>query len=69
LCWWNTHTLLHLQPIFFRFLARMTCHQSPGKVVPVHAIKAYVASKSMAPLILNLSCRWKWVVGIRPRPL
>jgi hypothetical protein len=30
-----------------------------GKVVPVHTMKAYRWSRSIAPLNLNLSIRWK----------
>ena len=37
-----------------------------GKVVPVHAMKAYVDSRGISPLILNLSTRWKWVVKFTP---
>jgi len=37
-----------------------------GEYVPVHAMKAYVNSKSIAPLILNLSTRWRWVVKFTP---
>jgi hypothetical protein len=34
-----------------------------GKIVPVHAMKAYWRSRGIAPLILNLSTRWKIVSG------
>jgi len=37
-----------------------------GEVVPVHAMKAYVNSRGMAPLILNLSTTWWWVVKFTP---
>jgi hypothetical protein len=30
-----------------------------GKVVPVHIMKEYRGGRSMAPLILNLSSRWR----------
>jgi hypothetical protein len=30
-----------------------------GKIVPVHVMKAYRWSRSTAPLVLNLSIRWK----------
>jgi hypothetical protein len=40
-----------------------------GKVVLVHAIKAYRGSRGIAPLILNLCTRWKREVDIIPRPL
>jgi len=34
-----------------------------------NAMKAYWESGCMAPHILNLSHRRKWVVGFMPRPL
>lgn len=40
-----------------------------GKVVPVHATKAYWGSRSTAPLIRDLGTRWKWVVSFTNRPL
>jgi hypothetical protein len=30
-----------------------------GKVVPVYAMKAYRGRRSMVPLVLNLSTRWR----------
>jgi hypothetical protein len=36
------------------------------KIVPVHVMKAYRGSRSIAPLILNLGTRWWWVVSITP---
>ena len=36
------------------------------KVFPVQAMNAYRGSKGKAPLILNLSTRWKWVVRFTP---
>jgi hypothetical protein len=40
-----------------------------GKAVPVHAVKAYRGTRGIAPLILNLGTRWRWVVNFTPRPL
>jgi hypothetical protein len=40
-----------------------------GKIVPVHAMKAYRRSRGIAALILNLSTRWKIVVDFTPWPL
>jgi hypothetical protein len=34
-------------------------HATKGKVVPVHAMKAYRGSGGIAPFILNLSTRWE----------
>jgi hypothetical protein len=34
-----------------------------------HAMKAYWGSGRIAPLILNLSTAWRWVVSLTPRPL
>jgi hypothetical protein len=45
-----------------------------GKVVPVlflneqQAIKAYCGSGGIAPRILDLGTRWRWVVSFTPRP-
>ena len=30
-----------------------------GKVIPVHAVKAYRGNRGVEPLILNLGPRWK----------
>jgi hypothetical protein len=38
-------------------------------VLPLHAMKAYVVSEGMAPLILNLGTRWRWVVSLTPQLL
>jgi hypothetical protein len=43
-----------------------------GKVVPVlltehHVMKAYWRSGGIAPRILNLVTRWRWVVSFTPR--
>ena len=39
------------------------------KVVPVHALKAYGGRRGIAPLILNLGTRWRWVVSFTPLPI
>ena len=38
-------------------------------LVPVHVLKAYRGSRGLAPVILNLGIRWRWVVNFRHRPL
>jgi hypothetical protein len=38
-----------------------------GKVIPVHAIKAYRRRRRMAPHILSVNTRRRWVVTSRPR--
>jgi hypothetical protein len=38
--------------------------QGKAKVAPVHALKACWGSRGIAPLILNWSASWKWVVSI-----
>ena len=43
--------------------------RSHGKVVPVHAMKAYRGRRSIAALILNLGTRWRRVFNFTPRPL
>jgi hypothetical protein len=40
-----------------------------GKVFPVHAMRVYRGSRGIAPTILNLGTRWRWVVNFTPRPL
>ena len=40
-----------------------------GKVFPAHTMKAYRGNRSIAPLILNLSTSWKWVVISTSQPL
>jgi hypothetical protein len=39
------------------------------KGVPDHAVKAYRGTRGVAPLILKLGARWKWVFTIAPLPL
>ena len=39
------------------------------KGVPDHAVKAYRGTRGVAPVILNLGARWKWVFSIAPLPL
>jgi hypothetical protein len=49
--------------------------KSKGKVVPVlfltdhHVMKAYWVSGCIAPRILDLGTRWRWVVSFTTRPL
>ena len=37
-----------------------------GKVVPVHATKAYGGSRGKTPPILSLGTRWRWMVNFTP---
>jgi hypothetical protein len=39
-----------------------------GKVFAVQIMNAYRGSTGIAPLILNLGTRWKWVVNFTPQP-
>jgi hypothetical protein len=39
------------------------------KVFPVHSMKAYKGSGDMAPLILNLGTKWRWIVNFTLLPL
>jgi len=39
-------------------------YKSRVKVVPLHNMKAYAGSNGIAPLILNHSSRWRWIVSI-----
>jgi hypothetical protein len=38
------------------------------EVVPVHAMQAYGGRSGVAPLILNLGTRWKWVANLTLQP-
>ena len=40
-----------------------------SKVVRVHNVEAYKGSRGIAPHILNLSARWRWVVNFTPQSL
>jgi len=40
-----------------------------GKAVPVHSMKAYSGSRSIAPVIINLGTSWKWLVSLMPQLL
>ena len=40
-----------------------------AKFFPAHAMKAYGVSRSITPLILNLSTRWRQLVRFTPRRL
>ena len=39
------------------------------KVVPVHTLQAYVGSRSICPLVFNLSTRQRWEVSLTFRPI
>ena len=39
-----------------------------GIAFPIHAIKVYRWSRGIAPLILNLGTRWRWVFTFTPQP-
>jgi hypothetical protein len=43
--------------------------KSKSKVLPLHPMKAYRGSRGIAPLVLKLGARWRWVVNFTPRPL
>jgi hypothetical protein len=40
-----------------------------GKVVSVRAMKAHRGSRRVAPLILNLGTKWRWLVILTVRPI
>jgi hypothetical protein len=44
------------------------CLIAEGNCVPVCAVKTYMGSKSIAPLTLTFSTRWKWVVKFTRKP-
>jgi hypothetical protein len=62
-----THSV-RFNALTFKCLS-MIRHELKGKVVPVHAMKAYGWSRGIAPLILNLGTRWRCVVNFTPRSL
>jgi hypothetical protein len=37
--------------------------KSKGNIIPVYAMMTYTGSKGIAPLILNLGARWRWMVN------
>jgi hypothetical protein len=53
----------------FYGLQQQTTIAFKGKVFPVHAMKAYIRSRDVASLMLNLSTRWRWLVNFMPWPL
>jgi hypothetical protein len=40
-----------------------------GEIVCEHIMETYRGSKGIAPLILDLNMRWRWVVSFTRRPL
>jgi hypothetical protein len=40
-----------------------------AKVVSVHAMKACMGSRGVAPLMLKLCAKWRWIFGFTPLPL
>ena len=54
---------------FFFFRNQADHRKGKGKVVHVHAMKAYRKSGGVAPRILNLGVIWGWVIKITLRPL
>ena len=42
----------------------ISCLTHEGKVIPVHALKSGRVSRGVAPLIINLSTWWRWVVSL-----
>jgi len=42
-------------------IVRLVIMSLKGKVVPLHAIKAWRGSRCADPLILKLGTRWRWV--------
>jgi len=55
---WKEAVVLWFKSVY-RHLAYF---EGKGKVVSVHAIKAYRGSRGVLPLILNLGTKWRWVV-------
>jgi hypothetical protein len=45
------------------------CTDVKGRIVPVHAMKAYRLSTGIAPLILYPGTWWRWVVSFRLQPV
>jgi hypothetical protein len=45
------------------------CISNKGKVAPVHTMKSYKGSRSIAICFFNFAARWGWVVNAMPQPL
>ena len=45
------------------------CFSDEGKYFPVHTLQLYRGHRGIAPLILNLITRWRWVLSCMPQPL
>jgi hypothetical protein len=64
---WHTKGQCHV-PTVTKKDRRIHWYRQKDKAVSVHAVKAYIASGSIAPLILNLGIGCRYVVNITPRP-
>jgi hypothetical protein len=51
------------------YLLVATVKKRPHASTNHHAIEAYWGNGGIAPLILYLGTRWRWVVSFMPRPL
>ena len=38
------------------------------KTISVHAMKSDWGSRGIAPLLLNVCTRWRWMICLTPRP-
>jgi hypothetical protein len=69
LVWYLARDLLH-SPLQ-RNIAMLTTvwYKGKSKAAPVQAMKIYRGNAGIAPLILKLGTRWRWVVNFTSRPL
>jgi len=60
------HFLVFFSVFVYKFKLKENC---PCVLTEHHAMKAYCGSRDIAPRILDLDTRLRWVVSFTPRPL
>ena len=64
---WILKILIHAWSKEQSWVATHMLTRNYGKVFPTYAMKAYRRRKGTAPLIHNLSTRWRWLVRLTPQ--
>ena len=67
--WINIHGATVKLTKMFRFPYSVLYPRVKVKVSPQHAVQAHKGPKGMAPLILNLGTRWRWLFNTTLRRL